>query len=77
LKTPIFGDTKYGYDPLTSKDFFSKRIDTTNTILLHAGELHLPITPGDRESVTKFTGKMKGPMERVLDQLHIPKGFYQ
>ncbi len=52
-----------------------KKIDISHTIFLHAGELHLPITPGDK-TVTKFTAKMKSQMERVLDHLHIPKGYY-
>jgi 23S rRNA-/tRNA-specific pseudouridylate synthase len=77
LQTPIFGDTKYGFAKEDALAFSPalKKIEISHTIFLHAGELHLPITPGEK-TVTKFTAKMKSQMERVLDHLHIPKEYY-
>ncbi len=45
--------------------------------MLHAGELEIPTEPDmARDKWSKFTAKMKAPMERALDHLHIPKVYY-
>ena len=43
--------------------------------MLHAGELEIPVIPGSTELI-KFSGKMKKPMEKMLDLMHIPKFYY-
>ncbi len=77
---PIFGDDRYGWvqdkhSPLLMSQelTFSKKkaLDLTRTIFLHAGELSVPLEPGSKER-KKFVAKLKKPMERVLDHLHIP-----
>jgi hypothetical protein len=43
--------------------------------MLHSGELEIPLSPGSIER-QRFVGKLKAPMERLLDHLRIPKYFY-
>lgn len=77
LKTPIFGDTKYGFDQVQSQLFKERKggLELSKTIFLHSGELDIPVTPGSKE-VQRFTARLKSPMEKTLDFLQIPKGFY-
>jgi len=85
LGTPIFGDSKYGFEPERHASTLARQplsftrkkgLDFNNrAIMLHAGELEIPIAPGNTELV-RFTAKMKSTMEGILDHLHIPKAYY-
>ena len=81
LQSPIFGDDRYGFEEakhskvLLAQDLSKRKsLDFTKTIFLHAGQLEVPIEPGSKERQV-FTAKLKKPMERILDHLHIPSGL--
>ena len=81
LQTPIFGDDRYGFEEakhaklLLAQDLSKRRsLDFSKTIFLHAGQLEVPTEPGSKERQV-FTAKLKKPMERILDHLHIPSGL--
>ncbi|TNV78288.1 hypothetical protein FGO68_gene7655 [Halteria grandinella] len=79
LQTPIFADESHGYhtekhSPILSQQYKTK-VDSKKCIMLHAGELEIPLAPGTQQ-LEKFTGKFKAPMRKLLDHLQIPKGYY-
>ncbi|CDW82985.1 ribosomal large subunit pseudouridine synthase c [Stylonychia lemnae] len=80
LQKPIFGDDKYGYDQEKHSNILQKQVNVSSilgkqSIMLHAGQLEIPIDPECKETM-QFTAELKGNMESLLDTLHIPKIYY-